>query len=106
VTETNKRQRRRLYVGEEQWFGLLQEVGLPALRRGFLAAGVTPTVAGQLVWFLYEQLTLDRALSGTSRTRYREELERLDYDIVAREARRAMPLLLNSPCSCVVEVAA
>jgi hypothetical protein len=106
VTETSGRQRRRYYVGEDRWFGLLQEVGLPALRRGFLAAGVSTTIAGQLVWFLYEQLTLDRSMSSESRSRYRRELEGLDYDIVAREARRAMPLLLNSPCSCVVEVAA
>jgi hypothetical protein len=106
VTEASERQRRRFYLGEERWFGLLQEVGLPALRRGFLGAGMSPTVAGQLVWFLYEQLTLDRSLSAASRRKYRDELDRLDYDIVAREARRAMPLLLNSPCSCVVEVAA
>ena len=92
MTRSPQIQRRRFYVGEERWFGLLQEVGLPALRRGFIGAGASATLAGQLVWFLYEQLTLDRALSSKSRTRYREELGALDYDLVAREARRAMPL--------------
>lgn len=106
MTPKAEPQRRRTYAGEERWFGLLQEVGLPALRRGFLGAGASTTLAGQLTWFLYEQLTLDRAMSSESRVRYRRELDRLDYDAVAREARRAMPLLLSSPCSCVLGEAA
>lgn len=106
MTGSPEMQRRRTYAGEERWFGLLQEVGLPSLRRGFLGVGVSPTMAGQLVWFLYEQLTLDRALSGKSRSRYRDELSALDYDAVAREARRATPPFLKSPCSCALEEAA
>lgn len=81
---------RRTYRGEEEWFGLLDDVGPFALRRAFIAAGETATVAGNLVWFLEEQVTLDRHLSERSRVKYRDALAELDPKRV-RELARAIP---------------
>jgi hypothetical protein len=86
---------RRTYRGEEEWFALLDELGHGRLRRAFIAAGETPTVAGNLVWFLEEQVTLDRHLTEASRGRYRRLLEQLDPAKVA-ELGRAIPGWFNS----------
>lgn len=75
---------RRTYRGEEEWFGLLKAHGPFALRRAFIAAGETPTTAGNLVWFLEEQQTLDRHLSERARVRYRDVLAQLDPEAVER----------------------
>jgi hypothetical protein len=70
---------RHTYRGEEQWFGLLEEFGPFRLRRAFIAAGQSATIAGNLVWFLEEQVTLDRHLSEFSRNKYRDILrDKLD----------------------------
>jgi hypothetical protein len=75
---------RRTYRGEEEWFPLLEEAGPSRLRKAFIATGVTPAVAGQLVWFLEEQLHLERHLSHRSRVSYRQVLRDLDLDKVTR----------------------
>lgn len=75
---------RRTYRGEQEWFGLLEELGHAGLRRAFIAAGESPQVAGNLVWFLEEQVTLERHLTDTSRSRYRRVLAELDPDQVRR----------------------
>lgn len=75
---------RRTYRGEEAWFGLLEEAGHPALRQAFIDCDVSPTIAGQLVWFLEEQRTVTRHLTQSSRTKYRRILERLDPEDVSR----------------------
>ena len=81
-------QLRRTYRGEEEWFPLLEEFGHRTLRRKFMACGITPTVAGQLVWFLDEQLHLERSLNQASRARYRQILRKLDIDEVSRATPR------------------
>lgn len=86
---------RRTYAGEEAWFGLLEELGHGGLRRAFIAAGETPTVAGNLVWFLEEQVTLDRHLNHASRSRYRRVLAALDPEKV-RKLARSIPGWFNS----------
>lgn len=79
--------RRRTYAGEEAWFGLLEECGPSALRRGFMRCGVPPQVAGNLVWFIEDQVDLDRTQSESTRSRYRRILAELDPDEVRRAAR-------------------
>jgi hypothetical protein len=76
------RQLRRTYRGEEEWFALFQEHEPFEVRAGFIAAGVSPTLAGQLVWFLLEQQSLDRHLTDKSRVKYRRILADLDLDSV------------------------
>ena len=82
--------RRRTYAGEEVWFPLLEEHGLVKLRRAFISAGVTPQVAAGLVFFLVDQLELDRQQTESTRNRYRRILAELDPAEVARAA-RAIP---------------
>lgn len=86
---------RRTYRGEEEWFDLLEKFGHATLRRALIAVGETPNVAGNLVWFLDEQVTLDRHLTDTSRTRYRRRLAELDPEGV-RAAARSIPGWINS----------
>jgi hypothetical protein len=86
---------RRTYRGEEAWFGLLQDLGHAGLRRALIAAGETPTVAGNLVWFLEEQLSLDRHLSRGARLKYRAALEELDPESV-RKLAHSIPGWFNS----------
>ena len=86
---------RRTYRGEEEWFELLEELGPFTMRRALIAAGETPTVAGNLVWFLDEQVTLDRHLTERSRVRYRQALAELDPEKV-RAAARSIPGWFNS----------
>lgn len=77
--------RRRTYAGEEAWFPLLDAFGPSRLRRGLIACGVTPQVAGNLVWFLEDQRDLrPLAQMANTRTRYREALAQLDPAEVAR----------------------
>jgi hypothetical protein len=75
---------RRTYRGEEAWFDLLEHAGPFALRQAFIAAGETVTVAGNLVWFLQEQQTLERHFSTEARVKYRRRLAELDPTKVAR----------------------
>lgn len=86
---------RRTYRGEEAWFSLLEDLGHAGLRRAFIAAGETPTVAGNLVWFLEEQVTLDRHLTDQSRGRYRRVLAELD-PVKVRKLARSTPGWFNS----------
>lgn len=86
---------RRTYRGEEEWFELFEELAHGRLRRAFIAAGQTPNVAGNLVWFLEEQVTLERHLSPDSRVNYRRRLAELDPSEV-RELGRAIPGWFNS----------
>jgi len=86
--------KRRRYAGEEEWFALLGELGPSALRRGYIACGVPAQIAGNLVWFLEDQLLLDRTQAETTRGRYRRVLSELDPDEVRRAA-RAIPGLFN-----------
>jgi hypothetical protein len=88
--------RRRTYAGEEAWFGLLDELGHRRLRAGFITCGVSPQVAANLVFFIEDQLLLDRQF-GTAGTkaRYRKILAALDPEEVARAA-RAIPGQFNS----------
>jgi hypothetical protein len=81
---------RRTYRGEDSWFAVLDELGHATLRRAFIAAGETPTIAGNLVWFLDEQRSLDRHLNRDSRTKYRRVLSELDPEKVAKLG-RAIP---------------
>ena len=78
------RQLRRTYRGEEDWFPLLEEHGHRKLRAGLIRSGVTPVVAGQLVWFLDDQRHLDRHLDKASGVRYRRILRDLDPESVSR----------------------
>lgn len=93
-----KKKRRRIFAGEERWFGLLDDVGPSALRLGFIDAGVTPQIAGNLVWFLEDQATigqsdLGRTQDGATRTRYRRILRELDLaDVNRRSTRRVVEL--------------
>jgi hypothetical protein len=91
-------QLRRTYHGEQEWFEVLEDVGPSALRRALIATGVTPRVAGNLVWFLEDQLLLDRHQGESSRNRYRAELAELDLDQVRKVAAKlAIPGQFNSP---------
>lgn len=96
MTTVSDISRRRTFRGEEAWFPLLGEVGPAALRSGLIAAEVAPAMAGNLVWFLHDQMTLDRSLSEHTRSNYRKILATLDVEVVAKAARRALPGLLNS----------
>jgi hypothetical protein len=80
--------RRRTYAGEESWFPVLEELGPSNLRRAFIVAGVSPRVAGNLVWFLEDQWLLDRHQTDTSRSRYRATLRDLDPERVLRRGRQ------------------
>lgn len=96
MTETGQiRQLRRTYRGEGDWIPLLQRIGHRRLRLALIASGVSPTLAGQIVWFLDEQLHLDRHLTADSRTKYRRILDGLDIGAVAQIADRAIPGLFK-----------
>ena len=84
--------RRRSYKGEQEWFHLLDDPGHVPLRRAFIDCGISPTMAGQLVWFLEEQRSLDRHLNRTSRASYRAILEGIDHERLSR----AIPSQFNS----------
>ena len=88
---------RRTYAGEEAWFGLLDDpdVGHVGLRRALIATGVTPALAGNLVWFLEEQRSLDRHMSQRARHRYRCALDELDPEKV-RTLALSIPGWFNS----------
>lgn len=86
--------RRRTYAGEERWFPLLEELGPSALRRGLIACGLSASIAGGVVWFLEDQLLLDRTQHTHTRTKYRRVLESLDPSAVRA---RAIPGLCNRP---------
>lgn len=94
VTANSKvSQLRARYNGEERWFSLLDDLGPRKLREGFIANGVTPAIAGAVVWFIDDQRRLERRQTDTSRTRYRRILAELDPDTVSR----AIPGLISSP---------
>jgi|HubBroStandDraft_6_1064221.scaffolds.fasta_scaffold667821_3 hypothetical protein len=79
------KQPRHTYRGEKDWFEFLEAVGHREARARFMYWGdLSATVAGQLVWFLDEQIHLDRHLTERSRVRYRDILDTLDLDRVNR----------------------
>ena len=61
----------------------------------FIAAGESPTVAGNLVWFLEEQVSLDRHLSREAAVKYRRRLAELDPAKV-RKLAASIPGWFNS----------
>lgn len=87
VMRLDEARRRRTYAGEEVWFPLLETFGPSKLRRAFIACGVPPRVAGNLVWFLEDQATLDRHLDPTTGVKYRRVLRELKPEEVGRAAR-------------------
>jgi hypothetical protein len=83
--------KRRRYGVEREWLPLLG-AGHSALRSALIATGVSAPVAGNLVWFLEDQATLDRSLSERTRNNYRHVLEGLDRTAVEAALRmRAIP---------------
>lgn len=74
---------RRTFNGEGPWVQLLAQVGPSALRMAFIESGVTPPVAGNLVWFLEDQQMLNRTQTPKTRTRYRQQLADLDITQVS-----------------------
>jgi hypothetical protein len=86
---------RRTYGGEEAWFGLLEELGHSQLRQAFIAAGESPAQAGNLVFFIEEQMTLRRHFSKPGRNRYRHVLAELDPEKV-RKLAATIPGWFNS----------
>ena len=86
------RQLRRTYRGEEEWFPLLDEHGHRALRNAFIECGVSAQQANGLVFFLDDQLHLERHQDADSRRRYRRLLDGLDLGVVSS----AIPRLFNS----------
>lgn len=82
---------RRNYRGEELYFELLERVGPSRLRRAFIAAGVSARVTGNLVFFIEDQMRLERHQSHDTRTRYRAELANLDPARIARLVDGAIP---------------
>lgn len=88
--------RRRPGNGEEAWLELLDELGHVRLRAALIEAGMPPQVAGNIVWFLEDQTTLDRALSRATRNRYRHALAEYNTAEVRRLATRAIPGQFNS----------
>ena len=87
--------KRRTYRGEEKWFPLLEELRHTRLRLALIDAGVSPQVAGGIVWFIEAQQTLPRHQTGPSRTRYRQTLAELDPEQVL-DIGRAIPGQFNS----------
>ena len=59
--------RRKVHNVEEEWFALLEELGASALRHGFIGCGISPQVAGHLLWMIDDQPTLapHRAVNAT-----------------------------------------
>lgn len=91
TAEITEIRRRRTYRGEDAWFELLDRFGFRALRAGFVACGVTPQVAGGIVWFLDDQRMLDRSQTDSTRNRYRQILATLSPSEVAKAAAEAFP---------------
>jgi hypothetical protein len=79
-------QLRRRYAGEDAWFPVLERVGHDALRAAFIECGVAPQVAAGLVFFLVDQINLDRHQTDGSRTRYRKILRGLDLAAIEQAA--------------------
>lgn len=88
--------KRRTYRGEEKWFPVLKELGPSGLRAAFIAAGISPQVAGNLVWFIEDQQTLERTLSQSTRNNYRGALAALDPAQFGSSGTRAIPGQFNS----------
>lgn len=87
--------KRRTFRGEEKWFPLLEELGHRELRRALILAGLSAQVAGGVVWFLDDQLHLDRHQTQQSRTRYRDTLASLNPAEVRALANQAIPGQFN-----------
>jgi len=82
---------RRTFRGEERWFALLEEMGPRRFRAALILLGVSPAIAGNIVWFLDDQRQLERHLTEPTRGKYRKILSGLDPDKV----RRAIPGLFK-----------
>lgn len=85
---------RRTFNGEEAWFPLLEEFGHRRLRAALIAGGLSAQVAGGIVWFLDDQMHLDRHQGQKSRNRYRKDLDELD-PVAIRALGRSIPGLFN-----------
>ncbi len=99
MTTSTVKQLRRIYNGEDRWFPLLEELGHRRLRRGLIEAGIPASTAAGLVFFLEDQMHLDRHQAEKSRNRYRSVLNSLDPATVADLATRAIPGSRNLPWS-------
>lgn len=76
---------KRYYRGEERYFPLLLELGHDALRLGLIRRGVSAAQAQGIVFFLADQMALDRHQGVSTRVKYRDAL--LEIDVA--ELRRA-----------------
>jgi hypothetical protein len=96
ITEPNRR--RRTYGIEREWFDLAYQVGGQGLRRGFIKCGVPREVAGNLAWFIFDQMELvEFNQSESTRNRYRHELARLDQAEVRARAFRDSSTCAGGP---------
>jgi hypothetical protein len=75
---------RRYYRGEERFFPLLTELGHDGLRLGLIRRGVSPASAQGIVFFLSDQMTLDRHQHESTRVAYRAILLELDVEELRR----------------------
>lgn len=90
---------KRYYRGEERYFTLLEELGHDGLRLGLIRQGVPPHVAAGIVFFLADQMALDRHQSTAARVNYRDRLLELDVEQLRRasiEGLRERELVLAS----------
>jgi len=95
ATDGQVTQLRRTYRGEQAWFGVVDRVGVGGLRDGLIDSGVSARVAGDVAFFVQDQMRLRRHQSDATRVRYRRILERLDPHQVERLAVRSISGLFN-----------
>jgi hypothetical protein len=91
VTQTDGKapkpaQLRRRYGVEKDYLPLLVRMGHSKLRHGFIAVGVSSATTGGLIFFLEDQITLNRHQEGHTRAAYRKILEGLNIDEVIAAA--------------------
>ena len=79
---------RRVYRGEEEFFPLLAEFGHGRLRLAFLDSGISATISAGLVFFIEDQMRLDRHQTDKTRVKYRKILKSLDVEEVRSLASR------------------
>jgi hypothetical protein len=86
---------RRRYGVEAEFFPLLEEFGPAQLREALIECGVKPLQAGSIVWFLEDQVNLNRRQNERTRWQYRQILKDLTPDQV-RSAIQPIGGLFNS----------